>query len=277
MPPARSMTSVGSSATSRVSASDSFSSSDCEAGVRLTANTGARLGSGAGRAVPLFRDQSREPDGDPVSLATAPTSPARSSPTGRCSAPAQPEEAVDALVGAGGGVVQPVARVHDAGEHLEHRHLPDERVGDGAEHVHERFAAWIRGDPELGARLADRHRRRRPCRAPPTTMRSIVVERQTATVSHIRSSDTVDADAGERPSRRRRARRHPSRLRGRGCARARRRRLLPLQVGLELIVVVRDDLLGHVEVHPVLLGLGLGRHRLVMMTARHRRTRGPAR
>ena len=41
-PPVRSMTRVGSSATRRVSEVISFSSSDCVAGARLTANTGSR-------------------------------------------------------------------------------------------------------------------------------------------------------------------------------------------------------------------------------------------
>ena len=76
--------SVWSSASRRASAVDSFASSDCVAGVRLTAYTGSRRGSGAGRAVPFGRDHSTDPDGEPVSFATAPTSPVRSASAGTC-------------------------------------------------------------------------------------------------------------------------------------------------------------------------------------------------
>ena len=120
-------------------------------GSSVTAKTGARRGSAAGRAVPLARDQSSEPDGDPVELRDRADLAGRERADGQVLGPAQPEQPVDALVGAGRRVVQLVARAQHAREHLEHRDLPDERVGHGAEHVHEELAVGVRRDPVLGA------------------------------------------------------------------------------------------------------------------------------
>ena len=79
--------------------------------------------------------------------------------------------------------------------------------------------------------------------------------------------DAVDAGA-----RQARAQQHGDGLAGRdlrreGALELLRRRLVALEVGLELRVVVRDDVFGHADVQVVLLGLGGGGQRLLAMIA----------
>jgi len=52
----------------------------------------------------------------------------------------QVEEAVQALVAAAGDVDEVVVGLDGARQHLEQRELPDEGVGDGAEHVRQGLA-----------------------------------------------------------------------------------------------------------------------------------------
>ena len=50
---------------------------------------------------------------------------------------------MQARVCAGAAVHQVVVGADDATEHLEHRQLADERIGDGLEHVQQRFRRGI--------------------------------------------------------------------------------------------------------------------------------------
>ena len=181
-----------SSASSRASAVDSFASSDCVAGARLTAYTGCRCGSGAGRAVPCGRDHSSDPDGEPTSFATAPTSPVRSASAGRCWAPRSRNSAGIRSSAPGRGVAQPVARAQRPRQHLEHRDLADERVGHRPEDVDERLAVGVRRDAHLAAAIAVRGRRRRRsgCRGR--------ARRRRERAQQI--GDAVDPGAGRAPS-----------------------------------------------------------------------------
>jgi hypothetical protein len=68
--------------------------------------------------------------------------------------PAQAEQRRHPLFDAGGGIAQPVARAKRSRQHLEHRDLADERVGHGAEDVHDGLAVGVRRHTHLGAALA---------------------------------------------------------------------------------------------------------------------------
>ena len=75
---------------------------------------------------------------------------------------AQVEQPVEPLLRAAGGVDEAVVDGDGARQHLEQRHLPDELVGDGAEHVGERLGRRVGGDldADRGVAVAGRHRRR---------------------------------------------------------------------------------------------------------------------
>ena len=130
----RPASSVGSSAVRRARAAESRSSSDWLTGSSDSPNTGrSRGGCGiVGRARPgAVREQgARRRAGE---LGDRTDLPGRHRVERQVLLAAQPEQPGHALLGAGGGVDQPVALADRAAEDAEHGDLADERVGERAE------------------------------------------------------------------------------------------------------------------------------------------------
>ena len=110
--------------------------------------------SSGGSFRPASRDVSVSPVSVTASLATAPISPALSSPIGSCSLPWRQQQLADPLVLALGGVPDVRLALERAGQDAQVGQPPDERVGGGLEHADEE-------------RAARRPRPRRPCRPCP--------------------------------------------------------------------------------------------------------------
>ena len=146
------------------------------------------------------------------------------------------EQAVQPLVGAGAAVHEVVVVADRAGQHLEQRHLADERVGDRLEHHRQRLAVGVGRHLHLG--VAGAHGD------------GTVGRRRTDL--HEEVGQPVDADLGG--GRAAHDREHAGRLD------AERERVLELleaghvalEVALEQRVVGHDDALDEVVVHLVL-------------------------
>ena len=161
----------------------------------------------------------------------------------------QPEQAVQALVGARSRVHQVVVGAHGARQHPEHRHLADERVGEGLEHDGERWPGRVRLDLDRG--VAGHHRHRRSVGGGGTDLADQV-------------GQPVDADpTGGRAAHHREHGRVID-APGQGALELVDRRDVPLQVALQQPVVGDDDALDQVVVDLVLerlhlIGDGRGR------------------
>ena len=156
-------------------------------------------------------------------------------------ASAHVEQRVQAFLRARGGVDEAVVDGDRARQDLEQRHLADELVGDGLEHVAERLGRRVR-------RHLDLHRRRsragRDLRRP--------VGRGGAELAD-EVGQPVDADPRRRRADEYRELGALEHLVGEGALELGRRGHLARQVALELLVVAGDDLLDQLVVQAVLL------------------------
>ena len=169
---------------------------------------------------------------------------------------AKAEECRNPLFDARRRVAQAVARPKCARQHLEHRDLADERIGDGAEHVHDRLALGARGDADLGAVI-------RLGAAPDDDARVVISGRRRERAQQV--EDAVDARAGEARAQQDGHCFSGGHFAGEGGLELARGRFAAVEVRLELRIVVRHDVFGDADVQVVLLGLGRRRHRLLAM------------
>ena len=146
------------------------------------------------------------------------------------------EQAVQALVGAGAAVHEVVVVADRAGQHLEQRHLADERVGDRLEHEGERLAVGVGRHLDLG--VAGPHG------GGPVAGRGTDLDEEVGEPvdAHLRGGRA--AHHGE----------HAGRLdaEGEGVLELRDARDVALEVALEQLVVGDDDPLDEVVVDLVL-------------------------
>ena len=204
----RSTTSAGSSSTQPVQGVGQLVLVGLRCGRRRPRPAPARAGRGRAPRTGVPFGASVSPVAVPDSLATAAMSPATTAARSRCSLPAEGEQPVQALVGAGARVDEVVVGLDRARQHLEQRDLADVAVGDGLEHE--------------GQRL----RRRGPGRSRPSVPPAST---STGGRSSGRRADLadevgqpVDGDAGRSPSRTPPGTRSRRRRRGPACARAAR-------------------------------------------------------
>ena len=169
---------------------------------------------------------------------------------------AQSEQRRHPLFRPGRGVAQPIARPQRPREHLEHRDLADERVGDGAEDVHDGLAVGVRCDAHLGAAVA--------LRGAADDDPAVVIARGGRQGAQ-QIGDAVDPGAGQTRAEQDRHRLARRDLVREGALELVGGGLVALEIRLELGVVVRDDLLGHAHVEVVLLRLRRGRERLLVV------------
>ena len=159
------------------------------------------------------------------------------------------------LLGAARGVDHPVVDGHRPRQHLEQRHLPDELVGDGAEHVGQRLGRRVGRDVDLdGAVAAAGGHRPRPVGRRRAELADEVGQPVDADAGRRRTAQDGELDAAEHLVGQR-----PLQLVGAGHVAG--------QVPLELLVVAGHDLLDQLVVQAVLLVGDVGRQRLAVVAA----------
>ena len=153
------------------------------------------------------------------------------------------EQAVQTLLCGGRAGDQPVVGRDGAGDDLAQRHLADELVGQGLEHVRQRLSGGVSGHLDL---LGAGHDGHRPVRRGRTDLADEV-------------GQPIDADTRERGSDEHRELEAVEHLVGERALQLGRRGHVARQVALELIVVARDDLLDQLVVDPMLFVDDVGR------------------